>query len=218
MNSKTNLIDYYAKRAAEYERIYQKPERQKDLVTLRSLLQKTLKGCDILEVACGTGYWTEVVAKTANSITAADINEKVLQIARSKDYGNTKVHFKKCDAFKLDSFSGKFNAGLSAFWWSHIKKSLIRDFLNGFHSALFPNALVVFMDNKYVEGSSTPISRRDEDGNIYQSRALENGRQYEVIKNFPGKTELKQSLAGLAEEIKLVELTYYWFLSYFVKG
>jgi len=218
MNPEANLIDYYAKRAAEYEQIYQKPERQKDLAALRSLLQEILNGRDVLEVACGTGYWTEVAAKTANSITATDINEEVLEIARSKDSGDTKVRFEKRDAFKLNSFPEKFNAGLSAFWWSHIKKPQLRDFLTGFHSALSPGTWVVFVDNNYVEGSSTAVHRRDKEGNTYQLRTLDNGSQYEVLKNFPNETELKQSLAGLAKRIKLVELTYYWFLSYFVKG
>ena len=31
MSSAATLVDYYAKRAAEYERIYEKAERQEDL-------------------------------------------------------------------------------------------------------------------------------------------------------------------------------------------
>lgn len=217
MNSKTNLVDYYAKRAQEYERIYQKPERQKDLAALRSLLQETLKGRDVLEVACGTGYWTQVVAESATSITATDVNEKVLEIARSKNFDNTEVHFERRDAFKLGSFPQMFNAGLSAFWWSHIKKPRLQDFLTGFHKALLPNALVAFLDNKYVEGSNTPISRTDAEGNTYQERLLESGAKYEVLKNFPTEPELRQAIDGFGGEIKYLELTYYWLLSYCVK-
>ena len=86
MSEKTDLVDYYAKRANEYERIYQKPERQKDLANLRKLFRQAFAGHSVLEIACGTGYWTQVVAETAKSITATDINDDVLQIARAKNY------------------------------------------------------------------------------------------------------------------------------------
>ncbi len=66
MTDDARLVDYYAKRASEYERIYEKPERQNDLEILRNLFRKTLAGRNVLEIACGTGYWTQVVAQTAN--------------------------------------------------------------------------------------------------------------------------------------------------------
>src|SRR3954468_16065949 len=92
-NSRVDLATYYSKRAAEYEAIYQKPERQSDLRELEHLLQEDLRGRDILEIACGTGYWTERVAPIANSIFALDINESVLQIAREKRIGGGSVEF-----------------------------------------------------------------------------------------------------------------------------
>ena len=49
------LLDYYARRAEEYEQIYQKPERQAKLALLKACLVKLLAGRDVLEVACGTG-------------------------------------------------------------------------------------------------------------------------------------------------------------------
>ncbi len=214
MNPETNLADYYAKRAAEYDRIYEKPERQKDLATLRSLLQETLKGRGVLEVACGTGYWTQVAANTARSILSTDVTDEVLQIARAKNYGNAKATFEKRDAFDLDDISGNFDAGLATFWWSHLKKSKVREFLLHFHNRLTPGALVVFIDNNHVPGSSTPISRTDEEGNTYQERTLGNGNKYEVLKNFPNEGALRQALDELAAECKIVNLAYYWFLAY----
>jgi hypothetical protein len=43
----------------------------------------------------------------------------------------------------------------------------------------------VLLDNLYVPGSSTPISRTDETGDTYQLRALASGETFEVLKNFP---------------------------------
>jgi demethylmenaquinone methyltransferase/2-methoxy-6-polyprenyl-1,4-benzoquinol methylase len=210
----SNLVEYYAKRAAEYEKIYLKPERQNDLAVLRKQLPKELAGEDVLEIACGTGYWTEPVAQTANSILATDINEEVLQIARAKQYPKRNVVFEKRDLFQLSGLPGRFSAGLVAFWWSHLKKSEITGFLRHFHQALAPDAKVVFMDNNYVPGSSFPISRTDGEGNTYQQRKLENSSEYEVLKNFPTEAELRQAVEGLAKDIRFFNLTHYWLLSY----
>ena len=70
MSIEASMVSYYAERACEYERIYQKPERQADLGRLRSLAEGFFAGADVLEVACGTGYWTEVVARRAASVLA----------------------------------------------------------------------------------------------------------------------------------------------------
>src|SRR5580700_3639706 len=100
MPNDASLIDYYAKRAKEYERIYQKPERQADLARLRKLCAEQLAGQTVLEIACGTGYWTQPVSQTAKSIVATDINDEVLRIARAKKY-QCEISFQQADAFNL---------------------------------------------------------------------------------------------------------------------
>ena len=51
----TYIANYYAKRAREYDKVYEKPERQSDIAELRSMLCDLLKERWVLEVACGTG-------------------------------------------------------------------------------------------------------------------------------------------------------------------
>ena len=80
----SDLTSYYAARAQEYESIYDKPERQADLATLRALVPDYFVGRDVLEVACGTGYWTQFIARRAATMTATDINAETLAIARTK--------------------------------------------------------------------------------------------------------------------------------------
>jgi ubiquinone/menaquinone biosynthesis C-methylase UbiE len=211
-----SLIDYYAKRANEYERIYKKPERQNDLAKLKELFQKTCVGHDALEIACGTGYWTQAISQTAKSITATDFNEEVLQIARAKKYG-CEVSFQKVDAFNLSFPQNNFTAGVAVAWWSHLRKSKISNFLSQFHRQFSSGALMVFMDNKFVPGSNTPISRTDDEGNTYQMRKLENGKEYEVLKNFPDEKETRKIIGDSAVEICWTELQYYWLLTYKLK-
>jgi len=208
------MVNYYADRAQEYERIYHKPERQDDLRRLRDFVERTFAGTHVFEVACGTGYWTEIVARSAASVVATDINEEVLRIARSKLSDTPKVVFSKEDAYALPILPQQFTAGFSGFWWSHLPKSKIQDFLRGLHRVLSTGARVVFIDNAYVEGSSTPISRTDEHGDTYQIRRLDDGSRHEVLKNFPTESELHAAVEGLATDVRVEFLQYYWILNY----
>jgi demethylmenaquinone methyltransferase/2-methoxy-6-polyprenyl-1,4-benzoquinol methylase len=214
MSIEVSMVSYYADRAQEYERIYHKPERQADLRHLRSLVESTFRGADVFEVACGTGYWTEILARSAVSVFATDINEEVLAVARSKPVDNQQATFRREDAYALPTLAQRFTGGFSGFWWSHIPKARIRDFLRGFHRVLSSSARVVFIDNAYVEGSSTPISRTDEHGDTYQIRRLDDGSTHEVLKNFPTKSELSSAIDGLAADVRVEFLRYYWILSY----
>lgn len=54
-----DMQSYYAARASEYERIYAKPERQADLRRLESMIPAMFARCNVLEIASGTGYWTQ---------------------------------------------------------------------------------------------------------------------------------------------------------------
>ncbi len=69
------MEDYYRKRALEYEEVYHRNDlrRKAELEKISSTLQEKLAGMDVLEVACGTGYWTQLLSRTAKSITAIDI-------------------------------------------------------------------------------------------------------------------------------------------------
>ena len=212
------MADYYARRASEYERVYQKPERQGDLRRLTNLLSTAFVGQDVLEVACGTGYWTQFIAKSARSIVAADINPEVLDIARRKKYASCRVTFLKSDAYLLAEVEAHCTAGFHGFWWSHIPIQKVVAFLNTFHSALLQDALVVMVDNAYVGGSSTPISRRDNDGNTYQIRQLQDGSKHEILKNFPSPEELRTALQPHATDVQVTQLDYYWMVRYRKKG
>jgi len=197
-NIEVSMASYYAARSKEYERIYDKPERQDDLRRLRSFVEHTFADAHVLELACGTGYWTEIVARSASSVVATDLNDEVLAIARTKPMAPGRVTFRREDAYALAPAPRFFTAGLAAFWWSHVPKARLRSFLDGFHRRFAPGATIVFIDNVYVEGSSTPLSRADESGNTYQSRKLDDGSTHEVLKNFPDESELRAAVEGLA--------------------
>jgi SAM-dependent methyltransferase len=207
------LADYYAKRAAEYERIYAKPERQPDLRALEARIQKMFAGRKVLELACGTGYWTPFIASAAAQVTALDVNEEVLSIARTKKHAD-RVTFVNGSAYEIPDFGRSHDALFAGFWWSHVPLERLDGFLVDCLSAVAPGALIAFLDNRYVEGSSTPLSRRDARGNAYQLRGLDDGSTHEVLKNFPSESELIQraSRHGWGANVDLLD--HYWLLSW----
>jgi ubiquinone/menaquinone biosynthesis C-methylase UbiE len=211
----TDIKSYYAQRAGEYEKPYAKPERQPELGALKELLPGWLAGHNVLEIACGTGYWTEHIAKTARSIQATDINQEVLALARRKSYGLCDVRFSQTDAYTLADIDGVFTAGFAGFWWSHIPRSRISNFLQAFHAKLAPGAPVVLLENLYVPGSSSPMaSTTDEEGNTYSLRRLENGSEWRILKNFPTEAQLRQDLSPFATNIEYGAMKYYWWARY----
>jgi len=71
----------------------------------------------------------------------------------------------------------------------------------------------MFIDNRYVEGSNTPIYRTD-GGDTYQLRRLEDGSTHEVLKNFPSEEELLFAAADVGVEAEVTILDYFWILTY----
>jgi ubiquinone/menaquinone biosynthesis C-methylase UbiE len=204
------LVDYYRRRAAEYEAIYAKPERQADLAILRQAIPAMLRGARVLEIACGTGYWTQLVTELAKEVVATDLAEEPMRIAQSKSYKKQPT-FSLADAYALPESLGRFDAALAVFWWSHVPRERIGEFLASLHGRLDPGARVVLMDNRFVEGSSTPISETDARGNTYQLRRLGDGSQVRVLKNFPDETELSSHLPS---SVNVDMLEYYWLADY----
>lgn len=209
-----SLEAYYAKRAGEYERIYEKAERQDELEWLRGRVPRLFAGRRVLEVACGTGYWTQLIAPAARHVIACDINEPVLEIAREKRVPRGRVDFLRADAFTLEGVPAGCDAAFAGFWWSHVRRSALRPWLATLSRHLEPGAVVGILDNRFVEGSSTPLSRRDAEGNTYQVRPLITGETHEVLKNFPTAAELAGTVRPFAREATLEETQYYWLLHF----
>ena len=151
---------------------------------------------------------------TAAGILATDINPETLAIAQAKRWPAGQLEFAVADSFALPEFGRRFDAGFAGFWWSHVPRERLQEFLSGFHARLDAGAKVAFIDNRYVEGSSTPLHRTDGEGNTYQIRELADGSRHEVMKNFPAAEELRSVLAPFAAEVEVLELEYFWLAVY----
>ncbi len=211
------IEDYYAARAPEYDRVYSKPERQSDLRDIERWLPPIFAGLNVLEVACGTGYWTQFVAPAALSVLALDSSPETLQIAR-KRVASANVRFIVGDAYALPQPASPPDCALAAFWISHVPRARLRPFLLGLHRALKPGALVVLLDNRFVEGSSSPLTDHDADGNTFQTRVLGDGRAFRVLKNFPTEQHVRSSVGDLAAELEDKSWQYFWAAKYVARA
>ena len=84
VNAGTGNENYYRHWAPTYDEVYTRPERQGDLLAVRTRLTDWFAGKHVLEVAAGTGWWTSVLGDTAASVTATDVNEATLDVARAR--------------------------------------------------------------------------------------------------------------------------------------
>jgi demethylmenaquinone methyltransferase/2-methoxy-6-polyprenyl-1,4-benzoquinol methylase len=208
------MRSYYAQRAATYERVYHKPERQTDLRAMQAWLPAQFAGRHVLEIACGTGWWTAHGARNCAHWLATDINPETMAVARAKSLPAC-VRFAEIDAYTLTGLEGqRFDAAFAGFWWSHVPLARLPGWLDLLHSKLDPGARVVFLDNSFVRTSNTPIARRDDAGNTYQNRRLDDGSVHEVLKNFPTRDEAFALLGERDVEREWIAHEHYWILSY----
>jgi len=207
------MKEYYQNRAPVYDQVYAYPERQADLRFLEEYLPQQFTGLDVLEIAAGTGYWTQYICQQAQSIMATDVSIEVIQQLLNRNLPSN-VTTQVTDAYALENITQRFGGAFAGLWLSHVPKQRLRAFVRGLHQHLKPGAAVVFIDNSAVQCQRLPITDRDEFGNTYQKRVLDSGISYRVLKNFPTRQELHELVKGLAGDTHYIELEHFWLFKY----
>jgi ubiquinone/menaquinone biosynthesis C-methylase UbiE len=212
------LQKYYAKRAKEYEEIYFRndPVRQKAQKQMAEVLKKTFKNKSVLEIACGTGYWTQFISETAQCIVATDVNQEMLDIAKQKPHV-CPVTYSCVDAFNLFFTDHTFTGGLANFWFSHISKDQIISFLKEFHRVLVPGSPVFMADNVLLPEEKDKVIHKPGDKNTYRSRTLKDGTKYEVLKNYYSQEELVAVFQPLIPKFSIKNCVFnqqFWYVTY----
>lgn len=213
-----SLDAYYSARAKAYENVYTEVDatRRSELNQIRNILSDLFAGHTVLEVACGTGYWTRALAAKAAQVVAIDASTAMLEVAQSQLVASTTVTFYHADAYHLDAVPGTFSGGMANFWLSHVPKSRLHAFLTQFHRRLEPKATVMLADNVYIPGVGGDLITKPADDNTYKRRQCD-GRVYEVLKNYYTSEDLRALFEPYADHLTIRMGYGYWWLWYTVK-
>jgi SAM-dependent methyltransferase len=210
------MKEYYSKRASEYESIYYRddPIRQSELDKIKDELKALFKNKAVLEIACGTGYWTETIASVAREVTGFDTSSEVLEIAKSKGID---AKFVLGDAYDLSAIVGDFDSSCANFWFSHIEKVNIPKFLTSLNKRFPPGSRIFMADNVYIPGLGGTLVEKPESPDTYKLRELSDGSTYEIVKNYYTQDTLKTIFKDFSEDLYIEFGQCFWWLTYKTK-
>ncbi len=212
------LEEYYRLRAHEYDEIYTRddPLRQPELAVAAARMKEVVAGKHVLEIACGTGYWTEIASGVATDVVATDLSTEMIDVAKHRPYTNANIRFVVADAYQLDDVAGHFDAAIANFWISHVPKSKLHAFLRQFHKRLQSRAAVFMIDNLNTPGYGGEFVQVTDSEDTFKLRELSDGSKHRIIKNYFESQELREILEPHARDIVIDRREHYWWLSYVV--
>lgn len=187
---------YYRAGATQYDRPYAEREELRELLSAADGLP--IAG-DVLELACGTGQWTSVLAARARSVTAVDAAAEVLDIARTRAVSDN-VRFVQADLFEWQP-PRRYETVFFAFWLSHVPPTRLADFWNFVAAALTPGGRAIFIDDgpagaaeeEVLAGNTVPAAMR----------RLDDGSRYRIVKVFHDARTLTDDLTALGWSVRI---------------
>ncbi|MFE2035248.1 class I SAM-dependent methyltransferase [Streptomyces scopuliridis] len=187
---------YYRAGAAQYDRPYAERE---DLRELPAAAEGLPIAGDVLELACGTGQWTPVLAARARSVTAVDAATEVLAFAGART-GSPKVQFIQADVFEWQP-PRRYDTVFFAFWLSHVPPARLPDFWNTVAAALAPGGRAIFIDDGPAEAAKEEVLA---DQSVPAAvRRLDDGSQYRIVKVFHDAQTLTDDLTALGWSVRV---------------
>lgn len=154
---------------------------------------------DVLELACGTGHWTPLLAARARSVTALDAAPEVLALARRRVRG-LPVEFIQTDVFTWQP-SRRFDTVFFAFWLTHVPPARFAAFWSMVAKALAPGGRACFIDDHDQERANERFVTDQATPAVW--RPLRDGSEHRVVKVFYTPSELEARLTELGWTAKV---------------
>lgn len=202
-NILTDQINYYRARADEYDESISSGQEIFDAG--KSLLLKLGKFNQILELACGTGVWTETLLKMGNHVTAIDAAPEMLKIAKEK-CGDERITYGQADLFNWNP-AKEYDLVFFANWLSHVPPNAVDDFLSKVKKSLRENGQIAFVDQHAPSDADKAIAEKE----IYAKRPLA-GQEFTIIKVFYDLEDLQKKLEVLGFEVSVEKFGENFFL------
>ena len=203
---------YYRARAGEYNQWWLRqgrydrgPELNRRWFTEAETLAGALRSFGprgrVLELACGTGNWTQHLVRSAGHVTAVDASPEMLAIARQRT-GVSTVRYVQADIFAWRP-DAEYDVVFFGFWLSHVPPDRFEPFWELVRSCLAPGGRVFFMDSLPDETSTAIDHRLEGPMSITSDRQLNSGDRYRIVKVYYRPEELEARLAGLGWHVEV---------------
>jgi demethylmenaquinone methyltransferase/2-methoxy-6-polyprenyl-1,4-benzoquinol methylase len=169
-------IAYYRRRAQEYDETSAPPNDPwaADTDRIRDELRSFAPSGRVLEIACGTGQWTRLLAQYADRLTALDASPEMLRLNSIK-VGDPRIRYVEADVFEFHPES-LVDVVFFGFWISHVPPERFEAFWRNLQRCLAPAGRVFFVDETrhglwdedYIGGRGSTLVRRLTDGSIHR--------------------------------------------------
>jgi SAM-dependent methyltransferase len=213
-------LDYYCARAAEYDQWWLRQGRYDrgegcnaqwfaEAAMVSAALKAFRPTGQILELACGTGIWTEQLLPFASHLTAVDGSPEMLAITANR-LRSPLVTCIEADLFAWQPI-GKFETVFFGFWLSHVPPERFVAFWELVRSCLAPGGRVFFVDSRY-DPTSTALDHQlpARENTRIARRRLNDGREFQVYKVFYKAEEVTKRLRELGWRFELRETERYF--------
>jgi demethylmenaquinone methyltransferase/2-methoxy-6-polyprenyl-1,4-benzoquinol methylase len=198
--------DYYSARAGEYEDWWFRRGRYDhdvavnarwfaDVARAEQALARFAPAGRVLELACGTGLWTEKLAGRADALTAVDASAEVLALAQGK-VPAANVEWVRADVFAWEP-AQRYDVCFFSFWLSHVPGELAGRFWAKVARALAPGGRAFLIDSAVSERATARDHQRPRPGEHREARRLEDGREFRIVKHWFDARSLQRSIEQL---------------------
>ena len=198
--------EYYRARAGEYDEWFERTGRYDrgpghrarwfaEVEEVRAALERFDPAGRVLELACGTGWWTEQLVRWAGEVTAVDASAEVLELNRRR-VGDERVRRERADIFAWLP-DGAYDVVFFSFWLSHVPPERFAAFWEMVRGALAPGGRVFFVDSLRTELSTATDHRLSDEGDVVLERKLNDGRRFQIYKVFYEPGDLRRQLEAL---------------------
>jgi 2-polyprenyl-3-methyl-5-hydroxy-6-metoxy-1,4-benzoquinol methylase len=211
---------YYRARAGEYDDWWLRRGRYDrgeeanarwfaDGQAVVAALERFAPNGDIVELACGTGLWTERLAPHARSLTAIDASAEVITLARER-VADPRVEYVQADLFAWEP-QRTYDVCFFSFWLSHVPQERFAEFWAKVKRAVGPDGRVFFLDSLRSDLASAADHKLPAPDEEVMLRRLADGREYRIVKAFHEPEALQRKLSELGWDAS-VERTPEFFL------
>jgi demethylmenaquinone methyltransferase/2-methoxy-6-polyprenyl-1,4-benzoquinol methylase len=198
---------YYRARAREYDQWWERTGRFdrgseanarwfEEAATLRRALERFDPRGNVLELACGTGIWTEHLVRRASRVVAVDASAEMLGLNRERVRAGI-VEYERADLFEWRPAPAAFDVCFFGFWLSHVPEARFAGFWETVRAALRRDGRVFFVDSARTERSTAVdhvLSSHDDETML---RKLDDGREFRIVKRFYAPERLTSRLREL---------------------